>query len=144
MGPELERLAQLGSLKREPPAQSEILGLIESAVLRLRDARKLELALASRFDLAYNAAHALALAALRAAGFRSPNRYLVFQTLPHTLGLPPRIWRVFAMCHQRRNSFEYEGYLEVDERLQSELLECTEDLLKAVERLPETRGEAAP
>lgn len=46
------------------------------------------LAIESRFDLAYNAAHALALAALRARGYRSDNRYVVFQALPHTLGLP--------------------------------------------------------
>jgi hypothetical protein len=41
----------------------------------------------SRFDLAYNAAHALCLAALRWHGYRPTNRYIVFQGLPHTLGL---------------------------------------------------------
>jgi hypothetical protein len=41
-----------------------------------------------RFDLAYNAAHALALAALRWNGYRLNNsRYIVFQALPHTLEL---------------------------------------------------------
>jgi hypothetical protein len=57
---------------------------------RLTDAVNVSLAPESRFDLAYNAAHALALAALRRLGYRSENRYLVFQTLPHTAGLPPR------------------------------------------------------
>ena len=56
---------------------------------RLHDAQNTTLALESRFDLAYNAAHALALYALRRQGYRSENRYLVFQVLPHTLGLPP-------------------------------------------------------
>lgn len=79
--PELERLAQIGTLKREPGAQAEIAGLIRSARSRLTDARRPDLALESRFDLAYNAAHALALAALRWWGYRSDNRYIAFQAL---------------------------------------------------------------
>ncbi|MDE2310991.1 MAG: hypothetical protein KGL01_09215, partial [Betaproteobacteria bacterium] len=55
---------------------------------RLADAQRADLAFDSRFDLGYNAAYALALYALRRLGFRSDNRYLVFQVLPHTLGLP--------------------------------------------------------
>ena len=48
------------------------------------------LSLESRFDLAYNAGHALALAALRFRGYRSESRYLVFQCLQHTIDLPPQ------------------------------------------------------
>lgn len=40
--------------------------------------------LASRFDLAYIAAHAFALPTLRWHGYRSDNRYLIFQSLAHT------------------------------------------------------------
>lgn len=86
--PELERLANLGHLKREPPARAELEGLIRSGSLRLTDARNEDLSPESRFVLAYNAAHALALAALRAKGYRSDKRYFVFQALPHTLGTP--------------------------------------------------------
>jgi hypothetical protein len=85
---ELENLVRIGKLKREPTTVAEIKGLIRSGELRLADAAKASLSLESRFDLAYNAAHALALAALRRLGYRSDNRYLVFQVLPHTLGLP--------------------------------------------------------
>jgi hypothetical protein len=46
--------------------------------VRLQDARQPILSLESRFDLAYNAAHASALSALRAHGYRSENRFLVF------------------------------------------------------------------
>jgi hypothetical protein len=120
--PELESLVRIGKLKRELPAQAEIDGLIRSARSRLTDAGNPALALESRFDLAYNAAHALALAALRWRGYRSDNRYVAFQTLPHTLGLGPTVWRVLATCHQRRNALEYEGYLEMDERLLADLL----------------------
>lgn len=85
---ELENLVRIGKLKREPPSRPEFDGLVRSGRTRLADAANGSLALESRFDLAYNAAHALALAALRRMGYRSDNRYLVFQALPHTLGIP--------------------------------------------------------
>jgi hypothetical protein len=133
--PELERLVTIGQLKREPGAQTEIDGLVRSARNRLTDAGNPALALESRFDLAYNAAHALSLAALRWRGYRSENRYVAFQVLPHTLGLGPGVWRVLATCHQRRNALEYEGYLEVDERLLADLLQAAEAVYEAMIRL---------
>ena len=104
--PELENLVRIGKLKREPPATDEFEGLVRSGRIRLGDAANTQLALESRFDLAYNAAHALALAALRRLGYRSENRYLVFQTLTHTLGLPTTTWRLLAKCHDARNVAE--------------------------------------
>ena len=56
---ELDNLVRIGRLKREPAAATEIKGLIRSGELRLADAAKVSLSLESRFDLAYNAAHAL-------------------------------------------------------------------------------------
>ncbi len=64
---ELENLVRIGSLKREPPSPSEILGLRRSGEARLKDAANPALSLEGRFDLAYNAVHALALVALRLA-----------------------------------------------------------------------------
>ena len=84
MTPSLDNLVRGGQLKKEPPAQQELDGLIRSGLVRLRDAENATLSLEGRFDLAYNAAHALSLAALRWHGYRSENRYLVFQTLAHT------------------------------------------------------------
>jgi len=107
----LENLARIGRLKAESPAQAEFDGLVASARIRLRDAGNSTLAVESRFDLAYNAAHALSLAALRWHGYRSDNRYLVFQALEHTLSLSVADWRLLAHCHQRRNVIEYEGAL---------------------------------
>ncbi len=90
MNSALHNLAGRGkSLSIEPPDTREIEGLLRSGKARLLDARRTELSLESRFDLAYNAAHALCLAALRRHGFRPANRYLVFQLLPHTLGMGP-------------------------------------------------------
>ena len=112
-------------LKAESPDAREIAGLVRAATARLQDATNGALALESRFDLAYNAAHGLCLAALRRHGFRSNHRYIVFQVLPHTLGLGPEVWRVLAKCHDVRNLGEYEGDLNVDERLVTELIEAS-------------------
>jgi hypothetical protein len=66
----LENLTGPGKpLSPEPPDQAEIDGLLRSGRARLVDAKNLALSLESRFDLAYNAAHALCLAALRRNGY---------------------------------------------------------------------------
>lgn len=109
-------------LKAEPPDAREFAGLKRSGHARLQDALNASLSLESRFDLAYNAAHALCLAALRWNGYRSTNRYIVFQLLPHTLGLGPEVWRVLSKCHDIRNLGEYEGDLNVDERIVTDLI----------------------
>lgn len=62
---ELANLAHIGKLATEPGTPGEIKGLLTSGSERLADARNESLALSSRFDLAYNAAHAFSLAALR-------------------------------------------------------------------------------
>lgn len=81
------------------------------------------------------AAHALCLAALRRAGYRSSNRYIVFQVLPHTLGLGPEVWRVLDKCHNSRNLGEYEGMLDVDERLVTDLITATQLVEDALGKL---------
>lgn len=132
---QLNNLVKTSSLKAEPGSQTEFDGLLRSGRARLIDARNETLSIESRFDLAYNAAHALALAALRWHGYRSENRYIVFQVLPHTLGIAPEVWRVLATCHQRRNLAEYEGHLEVDDQLVSDLIKATLLLLEKVSAL---------
>src|SRR5689334_11475026 len=96
----LENLVRSGGLKAEPPDRKECEGLLRSATDRLKDAHNCALSFASRFDLVYNAAHALALTAMRLQGFRSDRRYLVFQCLVHTLGLSKIQVRLFALCHE--------------------------------------------
>jgi len=119
----LENLSGPGKpLAAEPPDAQELEGLRRSGFARLRDARTSTLALESRFDLAYNAAHALCLAVLREKGYRARHRYIVFQVLPHTLGLGPEVWRVLDKAHHQRNVAEYEGVLDVDERLVTDLI----------------------
>ena len=123
------------SLRQEPPDAREFSGLQRSDMARLRDAARAELSLEGRFDLAYNAAHALCLAALRWHGYRPANRYIVFQILPHTLALGPEVWRVLAKCHDVCNLGEYEGDLNVDERLLADLLAACQAVAHALNRL---------
>jgi hypothetical protein len=132
---ELQNLARIGKLKPEPPGRRELEGLLASGRARLTDASSGQLSFDSRFDLAYNAAHALGLYALRRTGYRCDNRYLVFQTLPHTLGVSADVWRVLAKAHERRNLAEYEGHLERDDRLLDELIGAAKRLEALVDDL---------
>ncbi|HEX2121243.1 MAG TPA: hypothetical protein VHL59_06330 [Thermoanaerobaculia bacterium] len=132
---ELESLAAGGTLKREPPTAVEIEGLIRSGETRLRDAEIAGLSLASRFDLAYNAAHALSLAALRWHGYRADKRYVVFQALAHTLSLPATQWRILDDAHRRRNVIEYEGFIDVDEALVEGVLRVTREVARRARAL---------
>lgn len=122
-------------LKPEPADATEFAGLTRSGKARLKDASSTALALESRFDLAYNAAHALCLAALRWHGYRSSQRYIVFQLLPHTLGLGPDVWRVLSRCHDIRNLGEYEGDLNIDERIVAELIAACGKVAQKVDAL---------
>jgi hypothetical protein len=134
---ELDNLVRIGQLKPEPPAQVELEGLLRSGSRRLTDAERAELSLESRFDLAYNAAHALALAALRAKGFRSESRYLVFQCLQHTIDLPNEQWRVLDQAHRKRNLAEYEGEMDVDEQLVVAVLRVAREVRERATKLIE-------
>lgn len=134
MSSALEKLCGPGKpLSQEPPDQAELDGLLKSGRVRLADAENDGIALESRFTLAYSAAHALCLAALRRRGFRTQQRYIVFQVLPHTLGLGPEVWRVLDKCHTQRNLAEYEGLLDVDHQLFVELLQATKTVLNRLE-----------
>jgi len=62
---ELDNLVKINKLKVEPPDQKEFDGLVASAKRRLQDAMVEGLSDEGRFSLAYGAAHALSLAAMR-------------------------------------------------------------------------------
>ena len=75
----LENSVRIHKLHHEAVDANEVHGLIQSGNVRLKDASLEVSSQESRFDLSYNAAHALSLAALRLFGYCSDNRYLVFQ-----------------------------------------------------------------
>ena len=131
----LDNLVKIRKLKAEPPDQNEFDAMVNSAKRRLQDSKVESLSEDGQFSLAYGAAHALALAAMRWHGYRSDNRYLVFQCLQHTVGLENAKWRVLDKCHKQRNLAEYEGLLEITPQLLQELIEVIEEVLKLVEAL---------
>jgi hypothetical protein len=137
MASPLENLSGPGrSLRKEPGDAKEFAGLKRSGQARLADATNTTNSLEGRFDLAYNAAHALCLAGLRWHGYRPSNRFIVFQVLPHTLGLGPEVWRVLAKCHDVRNLGEYEGELNVDEQLLTDLITACRAVAAKLDTLP--------
>jgi predicted nucleotidyltransferase len=126
-----------GPLHHEEPDAKEFAGLRKSGLAKLADAEREVNSPESRFDLAYSAAFALSLAALRRLGYRPSNkRYVVFQALPHTLGLGPEVWRVLDKCHQQRNLVEYTGEPPIDGRLLEDLIKATKVVAAALDKLP--------
>lgn len=109
--------------------------MLAMARTRLADAQLAGLSREGRFSSAYNAAHAAALAVLRWHGYRSENRYTVFQSLTHTLGWPAHRWRVLDAAHRKRNLAEYEGFLEIEESVIAELCVLVADLIADVAKI---------
>jgi len=137
----LDKLTGPGKpLSAEPPDQREFEGLKRSGLARLNDVKIESLSLEGRFDLAYNASHALCLAALRWHGYRANHRYIVFQVLPHTLGLGPEVWRILAKGHDLRNLGEYEGDLNIDERLVTDLISACRTVAAKLGTLGDVAG----
>lgn len=112
--------------------------MLAMARTRLSDALLTGPSAEGRFMSAYNAAHAAALAALRWHGYRSENRYAVFQCLTHTLNWPAPRWRVLDAAYQKRNVAEYEGFLEVEESTIAELCALVAELIADVTKLVES------
>lgn len=131
----LDNLVKINKLKVEPPDQKEFDAMVASAKRRLQDANVKGLSEEGQFSLVYGAAHAISLAAMRWHGYRSDNRYLVFQCLQQTIGLESVKWRVLDKCHNVRNLAEYEGHLEISSQLLKELVEITNELVTLVESL---------
>ena len=131
----LDNLVKIKKLKKEPPDQNEFDGMVNSAKRRLLDAEVEDVSEEGRFLSAYGAAHVLSVAAMRWHGYRSDNRYLVFQCLEHTVEFEKVKWRLLAKCHNQRNLAEYEGHLEITPQLLQELIEVSKELLTLVEAL---------
>jgi hypothetical protein len=111
----LDNLVGARQLKAEPSSPAEIDALLKRAAGLLTDAGNPALGPASRFALAYDAAYALATAALRTAGYRVDasrgHRALAFQVLPHSVGAPSELWMALSVAHERRNAVEYSAAL---------------------------------
>lgn len=120
-------------MQAEPFAQSEFDGLLEAARSKLADASSASNSLIGRTSLAYDACHSLGLAALRKNGYRSANRFQVFQALIHTSNLTAVDVRVLSDAHNKRNKAEYSGRLDTSEAGVASLLEIGKRLLDELE-----------
>jgi hypothetical protein len=138
---ELDNLVRINKLKLEPGRRTEFEGMLRSARARLTDAQNESIDTDSQFDLACGAAHRLASAALRQHGYRSEDRITVFQALVHTVGTDRADVQIFLKAHNERNLAEYEGRMEIDERLLADLIRCTKKLAAAVAKLEPPKEE---
>jgi hypothetical protein len=135
----LENLVRIGKLRAEPASRAEFDAMLRSARARLADAQNENIGTESQFDLAYGAAHRLALAALRQHGYRSEDRITVFQTLVHTVGTESADLQIFLRAHNERNLAEYEGRADIDDQLLADLIHCTKKLGASVVKLTPPR-----
>ncbi len=131
----LDNLVKIGKLKVDPSTDDEVMGLIKRGLVRIEDYKHPDLSIETRFDIVYGAAHALCLAALKNAGYRSESRYIVFQCAQHTIGLEPEYWRVMSDAHRQRNIAEYEGHVEVNEQLLEALVRVVDIVAERVQAL---------
>lgn len=76
-----DNLVRIRQPESEPPSRAEMDGLIRSGNACLQDAQIPTLSIDGQFDLAYNAAHAFAQAALRWYDYRSEHRFTVFNCI---------------------------------------------------------------
>jgi hypothetical protein len=129
----LDNLVKARQLHLVDPSEGEISNLIRMGLAKLKDASHADISAYTKFEVAYNAAHALALAALWRAGYRSDSRYLVFQCTQHTLGLEPENWRVLDRAHHKRNLAEYEGDIDVEVPLIEALIRVAEIIAERVQ-----------
>ncbi len=111
---ELDNLVKIRQLAAEPRNETEIRRLLRMAQTHLADAQQASVSVEGRYLSAYAAGHSAGLALLRHHGYRSENRYIVFQSLTHTLGWPAARWRLLDAAHRARNLAEYEGFMEVE------------------------------
>ncbi len=137
--PALDNLVRAGQLKAEPRSDEELARMLERARGLLTDAAVPGVSVSTRFTCAYSAGHAAALAALRWHGYRSENRFTVFQCLTHTLRWDAARWRVLDAAHRKRNLAEYEGVLDVEESVIAELCALAAELINDVSRLVESK-----
>jgi hypothetical protein len=75
------------------------------------------------------------LAALRRCGYRAKHRYIVFRCCRKRSALAPEVWRVLDKCHDIRNVAEYEGTLDIGERIVTDLVAACGAVVRAMDLL---------
>ena len=110
----LDNLLAIHKLVRQAPDKGGITKLLHAATRNLADAQLAALSSDNRFDAAYKAIMQCAMAALWANGYRTStsqpgHHQTAIQTLPKTLGVPPKTVIVLDALRKQRNASDYEG-----------------------------------
>ena len=108
--------------QKRPLPQVGIKSTLANARLRLRDACNVELALCSRFELAWSAAHDLAWACLYIQGGGSEPWHSVFHHLKDAGFIDKARLRLVEQCHVYRNSGGLDASFEEHKNLLVSLL----------------------
>ena len=116
-----------GALQAHKPSTKEIAGLLALADRNLADAGIEGLSAEGRFQFAYNAALAMATAALHAAGYRTnsnvPGHHAVtVESLEHTIGVDAALVRKFDAFRRKRNRTSYDAPAAVSTKETAEML----------------------
>ncbi|OFZ88341.1 MAG: hypothetical protein A2V78_00790 [Betaproteobacteria bacterium RBG_16_64_18] len=132
----LRNLERTGALKQEATSAAEIRRLLELARGSLASAGLKSNPLEVRYQVAYAAAHYLALAALRANDYRTAaregHRQLIFQLLTHTSGIDSSVALALDRAHRKRNELEYTGAVDVTEAETGSLIAAAGALQESV------------
>lgn len=117
-----------GALHAHQPSAKEIAGLLALADRNLADAALDGLSAEGRFQFAYNAALAMASAALHAAGYRTSSNLpghhaLTIESLKYTVGAGAALLRKFDGFRRKRNRVAYDAPAAVSAREAAEMRE---------------------
>lgn len=114
-------------------SSKEIKGYIESAERFLKDASVTSVSDNSRFILAYQSIHSIAVMALRACGFKlrgTQNSHVrVIASLQFTLCIEPERIQYLQLLREKRNEEQYDGGTEMTEIILDETIKQAEELL---------------
>lgn len=123
----LERLVERRQLSRHQATRSEVASHLKVAGQYLGAARLAGIPEPIRFSNLYDAAHAIALAGLKLAGYRVPdgegNRQLTLNCVEQTLALKKGASTAFIESNRLRSLMQYQG---VDVDVPDHLIESLE------------------
>ena len=121
-------------LEKAAPGREELARYLERIRRKLADSRQGSISLDSRFDLAFEALLQIALAALRANGYRTTSaaghQQLSIQALPKTLGVDPTRVRALEEFRKKRSAGLYLAEFEPSAAEVDALVQAVERLQK--------------
>ena len=136
-----------GALQVHVPSTKEIAGLLALADRNLADAGIRGLSAEGRFQFAYDAALAMATAALHAAGYRTnsniPGHHAVtVESLQRTIGVDATLVRKLDAFRRKRNRVSYDAPAAVSAKEAADMLALAAQLRRDVEAWMRTKHAA--